>query len=184
MCFKRNLLTAVVVVLAASSCGHSGSPARGLTTNAPIVDGSRQHIFGSLKELATDSPTIVTATATKQETTTIRNVPFTVTTMRLTDVIKGTAPATFRVQQLGTGAGAGEGGEAPVVAVVGQTYLLFMQPYEQQPGVVVASDLFVTVGADAGMYAGNLDRFDKTDGLSPSLPNSVTVSLVRQTVGP
>jgi hypothetical protein len=181
MRLKRQMLGVAVFVLGATGCG-SGVTAQGPTTNVPVVDGSRQHIYSSLKALATDSPSIVIATAAKQEATAIHGVPFTITTMRLTKEIKGTAPSTFRVQQLGTGAEAG--GDAPAVATVGQAYLPFLQQYEQQPGVAVADDLFVTVGADAGMYARHSDKFDKVDSLSPDPPSTLTEGEARQAASP
>jgi hypothetical protein len=101
-------------------------------------------------------------------------VPFTTTTMTVISVVRGNAPNTFRLRQLGSA----DSADTPV-AQQGSTYLLFLQPFELQPGVPVAPDLFVTVGASSGMFQQQGSTFRKTDPDAQELAAVITEAEVR-----
>jgi hypothetical protein len=140
----------------------------------PRVDGVRAVEYTSLAELAKDSSGVVVATAGTQQQSTVHGVPFTTTAMTGARTVSGTVPHTFRLYQIG--ANDGSAPDDMVVASPGKTYLLFVTPFESAPGVVVAPDLFTTVGAAAGMYQQGLSGFAKTDPISPLLPAAVSAA--------
>lgn len=164
-----------VLLIAMAACGAPQAKSAGHGAAGHVtVDGARHKAYASIKSLATDSTAILIAKASSQAAETDHGVPFATTTMTVVSVVRGYAPSTFRLRQLGSAGSA----ETPV-AQPGSTYLLFLQPFELQHGVPVAADLFVTVGASSGMFQQQGSTFRKTDPDAQDLPAAVTLADVR-----
>lgn len=134
-----------------------------------VIGDSRTNVYTSVRELIGDSAAIVVAHAESQQSEDVHSVPFTTTTMTIVSTIRGEVPSSFRVRQVGS-----PGSEEAPVASPGSTYLLFLQSFQLQPGIAVADDLFVTVGASSGMYLKQGTAFRKTDPDAIRLPSTVT----------
>jgi hypothetical protein len=172
----RTTVLGVFVVAVTTACGVAqGHSAMDSTGQHSQVDGDRHKSYTSIQELARDSTAVVVARADAQKSESLHNVPFTVTSMTVISSIRGNVPPGFRLRQLGSPGSS----SAPVVSA-GSTYLLFLQPFQLQPGVPVSSDLFVTVGASSGMFLKDGDVFRKTDPDAASLPPTVTESDARR----
>src|SRR6185437_7153528 len=136
------------LLLAVAACGAPQAKSAGHSAAGHVtVDGDRHKAYTSIKSLAADSTVVLIAKAGSQAAEIDHHVPFTTTTMTVVSSLRGDAPSTFRLRQLGSAGSA----DTPV-AQSGSTYLLFLQPFELQHGVPVAPDLFVTVGASSGMF--------------------------------
>jgi hypothetical protein len=139
---------AVLASLALAGCS-SGSETSGSAATSGS-DGSRVKLYSSLPELSADSAVIASGTVTNQRTAAdIDSVTeFTISTMSVSAVVKGSGLAsgsTLEVRQIGS---AKHPGPAPLMTV-GSTYLLYLTPSGLSGPL--ASQYYVT-GGTAGLY--------------------------------
>lgn len=132
-----------------------------------VVSRAKTYDFRALKR---DATAVVVATATAEKTDEpIATIPFTVTTMTVVETLRGDVPASFPLRQLGSATVTLEG-SSPVVG--GQTYLLFLMPFEFRHGE--PNGQLVAVGGPAGVFLQTgPDTFARTDLESP-LPDHVS----------
>ena len=170
----ENLLVAVTIAVCLAACSTSSG-------STPRLEGMRAKAhFSTLRDLAAAASAVVVATAGTQSFATVSGAPTTTTNMELTRSLRGQVPQAFRLFELGR---PGSGPDFPIVAT-GQSYLLFVMPYELVPGTPVADDLFVVVGGGAGLYATSGSTYTRVDKASPDLPETASASDVQAALQP
>lgn len=144
----------IVSALAATglvACGGSSGQHAATGTSFRVIQGSRVKSYSSIAELSADSQLIVAAVATTSRTTTsIQELPFTVTVLNVRTIFKGAAPASIKLRQLGD-ATTQTSDEMDALVIGGTAYVLFLNVFTFGPGQDTDQD--VVVGGSAGMYS-------------------------------
>lgn len=170
-------------IVSGSGSGSSVPGARTSVGNAQPGQNVTRHIlasraqaFHSLSALARGSEVIAVATPTDtRRVETLGDIDWTVTTVRIDRVLRGQAPTTVELRQLGAPNTSVEG--QPLVRP-NQQYLLFLNRFTRVAGDQTGQ--WVVTGAVAGIYVlANNNRYDRTDAESPDLPPSMTESDAR-----
>jgi hypothetical protein len=167
---------AVCVFMLLAGCGGGGSS----QTAQSSLGGSAVKPYSSLAQLARDSKAVVIVTVTSDVTSSDGDAstgPSTETVVNVDRLLWGSlgGKGSMKLHQTGTGDMA-RSGYSPLL-VPGRKYLLFVEPFEYQPGQPTGS--YVVTG-DAGEFRRELDgsfsllSSESTDGM----PQSVTESLV------
>ncbi|KJE23064.1 hypothetical protein FF36_02666 [Frankia torreyi] len=161
------LVLACIVGCSGSGPSASPSPAGGSTT-AP-AGPSRVKSYHNIAELKADSDAIVRVQATdRTQTTVISGIPFTITDVHVTEVIRGTLPSTIRIRQTDTG---GVGGDD--ILKPGSSYLLFLERFARDGEDV--TNQYAVVGVAAGLYLEDSGQASHQDTESPQLPQVLPV---------
>jgi hypothetical protein len=118
--------------------------------------------YASIAELVADSSLVADVTVESQTQTTIGGIPFTLSSVAVDGVLRGTgAPNMLVVDQVGdTSASAG-----PLMASGGQ-YLVFLTP--------APDGNYYIVGVGAGLFQDSGSAYARLDTESPALPASVS----------
>ena len=161
----RTLAAGVVAIVVGCGSNTAASSTHGIQL-------SRAKSYTSVRQLAADSTLVVIGSATANvRIETINNIPFTVTSITVSRVLKGSWTGTsLAVRQ--TGSTSDPVGGSPLVSP-GETYLLFLQPFVGVPGT---SGQFVVVGVAAGLFRVNGQFAYRLDPESPSLPATIAVA--------
>ena len=155
----------------------------GSSTDAlPVIraEGSRAREYHSLDELATGASALVVVRPTGRESSvplpateggTLGSAPTPFVEMRVLMVLSGAVSGTI-VDVVSPGIDERNGGQA---LAVGGPYLLFLAPAMYGPNRPVGG--YAIVGGPAGAFGsrGLSGGFDRIDGESPSLPQSITL---------
>jgi hypothetical protein len=124
------------------------------------------------RELKADSDAIVRVRATgKAEVVTITGMPFTITDVKVTEVIQGGVPDVIRIRQTGVEGTVGAVGAEILKA--GASYLLFLDKFELSGEDV--TNQYVVVGVEAGLYLEEPGQARLLDSESPDLPAALPV---------
>ena len=150
----------------------------GCAPSSPIrIEASRVKGYHTVSALVADADAIVIAQATTDHRIErIASVPFTVVVMEVLDVLKGSVEKGARINLRQTGDGKVTVEDAPAVSP-GTTYLLFLNRFTFGPGR--ETDQFVIVGVAAGMYEVHALEASRLDTLSPDLPTTISLDMLR-----
>ena len=165
---------AVILAMAAfGACGGQASPESD-SDQGQSLSASRTKEYGTLAELAKESGIVAVVRATDEAVVeTVHDIPFTVTTVKVTRSLQGTSAGTLlRVRQTGS-AKTDIQHDFPPILKAGQSYLLFLHPFWFTEGVSTGQ-YYVT--GNAGIFAADGAGYRRLDPVSTALPGSVTES--------
>jgi hypothetical protein len=169
---------AVITVLlgAAFTGGCSSANSSGSSAQSQGVSGSRVKLYHSVSELATDSSSVavVSATGTQRVETVDGDIPFTVTTVNVKQVLGGVdIGTTVDVRQLGS---SGAPGEVPLMQS-GHTYVVYLAPFHFTPGD--STGQWTIVGAGAGLFEMSGATLKHLDPQTSDLNSVTTIQPVK-----
>lgn len=166
-------LAVIVATAALGACGGQASPTSD-SDQGQSLSASRTKEYRTLAELAKESSIVAVVRATDDAAVEIlHDIPFTVTTVKVTRALQGTsAGAVLKVRQTGS-AKTEIQHDFPPILEAGQPYLLFLYPFTLTKGV--STDQYYVTG-DAGIFAADGARFRRLDPVSTALPGVVTES--------
>lgn len=168
----------LLLALALTACSQRTAGTAQTTT---MLEASRAKSYHSISQLARDSTAVVRAQASNRfSVEVIDQVPFTVTTMLVTEVLRGSVNGrTIQLRQLG-------GPEArlvgdPGIVTPNSAYLLFVMPFELKRGQTTGQ--YVVVGGSAGLFQDRNGIFERLDKESTDLPPMVSLEALRAMLG-
>ncbi|OCC09513.1 hypothetical protein [Streptomyces sp. PTY087I2] len=152
---KAIALSVCATALLATGCGAVGSGGDAQEASRSALHVSRVKDYDSFAELRQDSIAAVKVTVKGNEEEALNEVPTSVTTVTVDEVLWGKSPAkSFPVLQLGRAGMDLE--DTGAILVKGQRYILFVKPFHLKPGE--ATGLYQITGSQ-GVY-----RFDGEGG--------------------
>lgn len=139
-----------------------------------VADGEEVH---SLEEANAAATVVLHGVAGSSHVESIGDVPFTVTTVSVTDVVSGDEPGrTVDVRQFGDANNTSD--ELASLLQSGKDYLLYLQPFEFEPGE--STGQYVVVGGNAAWEQTTDGRYEITTRES-ELPTTLTDEEVETT---
>ncbi|WP_131803702.1 hypothetical protein [Pseudofrankia sp. BMG5.36] len=186
MALRKHIRVLALPVLFAAVVGCSGGSDPGATPNSeaqarPSSDAQQQpegpgdgltrlREYNSIAELATYSDLVVRVRgAAKVEEATVFSMPHVITNFDVVEVVRGKAPDTIRVRQVGSP------GSQHILKADG-AYLLFLRESEQAVGQ------YVIVGTVAGIFRDESGKAVRLDPESPDIPKEVQLDSLRAEV--
>jgi hypothetical protein len=165
--FRPIALFALAFAMLASAC-------------TATVSGSRTRIYHSIAQLDADSVGVALVRATGTQTVErVAGIPFTVTTVSVVNVLRGSLSGpSVKVRQLG-GPGVAVDEGAPLLQA-GRDYVLFLQPFSFGPGQ--STDQYTVTGAGAGLFAASGGIAQALDPVSTDLPRAIAITDLRAQV--
>lgn len=163
------------VAYASISTGTS-APGRTSTGNmaGPTIAASCVSNYSSVATMAGASEDVITGVVLPGSTVDfVDGVPFTVTSVQVKSVLKGSlgVGSTVQLRQLGPGAG-----DAEPIVHAGSTALLFVVPFQWSPTQPVAGE-YVALGCGQGLYEATTSQSSVFQAMSASgLPASLTAA--------
>ncbi|MFI6105537.1 hypothetical protein [Streptomyces sp. NPDC051310] len=164
--------TAALVVLAALAVTGCSATTEAEKKSAPVLHASLQHEYKSLAELREDSSLVVRVTAAHARVRTLHTVPFTITEVKVQEVLKGkTENRTLSVQQLGSLELASP--DTSQLLEKGREYILFLEPYHLVPGDHTGLH---TITGEQGIYGYSSEKqaYEYASGSEARVPKSLT----------
>lgn len=163
-----------VLVLTAAGCGASDHPNAASHGKQQHFDVSHSQRYASMSSLSGDSTLVVVGVAGASHVEELNGIPFTVTNVSVSQSGSAQTPATVQVRQTGTADVTPAESTSSSVLQSGQTYLLYLKPFELNPGV--STGQYVIVG-DEGIWQKSKDSSTFSIAVTgTSLPQSVSVS--------
>lgn len=161
-----------IAVLSASGCGTgSATPS---DNEKPILHASRVKDYDTLAELKQDSVAIVQVTASRAEQKSLNDIPTTLTSVSVDEVLWGKLPErSLSIQQLGQmGMDLHDTGS---VLENGKSYLLYVKPFHMSPGDDTGLHQ-ITGGQGAYEFDAAKNEYRFIGGGAPGLPKRITVN--------
>lgn len=153
--------TLVMLAILMSGCGQQVSVGEKAVQH---IDISRVKTYTSVAAVVRDSSLIASVAVVSQESKTLGGIPFTVSTVSVNRVLRGTAPgASLRVDQVGANSAV-----AGPLMTDGGRYLVFLTP--------APDGNYYVVGVAAGLYQDSGTSYVRMDIESPALPVSLSHS--------
>lgn len=178
MRMRRGRGSAVLVVVAVALTGcSSGDRAPKAAGPERTVLGSAARSFGSLSDLISSGKAVVRVRSTTERSVEwIGDVPFTVTSVDVMGVERGSVANAerVRVRQLGGTVGGVQVASNAVLLQPGTQYVLFVEPFSFGDGRDTGQ--WVILGPDLGMYELRGDRLLRPS--SPDIPGGDGASAV------
>jgi hypothetical protein len=170
---KKLALVALSAAFALTGCGVADNHA-GAISEPPGIHASLVRDYSSLAELSKASAALVKGRYVSSRPEAIEGVPFTVTTIKVTKVLRGSVPSKeIHILQLGR--------EGMLVHDTSQLiknnveYLAFVAPFHFAPGDDTGLH---TITGEQGIYEFNAQaaKFKHVGGHSAKLPTEITFS--------
>ncbi len=174
---KRHLipLLSATLVLAACSAAPQNSPAPATGGNKEL-HVSRAEDFTSIAELTRASTAVIKGTAGTATVETVNGVPFTVTQIKVDEVLSGMLTAAeIPLKQIGS-TQVGSRDTSSLLTEGGQ-YLIFLRPFYWTPGDNTGQ---YTITGDRGLYEldAKAQQYSFRGGVDSPLPGALTTESV------
>ncbi|WP_131745810.1 hypothetical protein [Frankia sp. Cppng1_Ct_nod] len=184
--YRRSAVALSLFIAAAACAGTSTSEQVTRPADGRYIEMSREKTYTSLDQLTADSDAVARVkTTSKTAVVEVDNIPFTITDVRVTEVLRGSLPDSIRIRQTGTSdtryqdSGSSETTRSPVLHS-STTYLLFLDRFNR-PGEDVTNQ-YVIVGVAAGIFREEGDQALLQDNESPNLPATVSIPSLRSRI--
>lgn len=170
----------LVALALITGCSSNGSETR--TESKQVIHALVERDYKSVAELERDSTLQVRVTAGASKVRKLNDVPFTITDVKVNEVLGGKMSAkTLSVQQLGSHQVESPG--TSQLLAKGQDYLLFLEPYHLVPGD--NTGLYIITG-DQGIYShssksGKYEFAGVSHSSVPKTLGSKDIASIRQT---
>lgn len=178
MTTSRTTLFSVAVAAGLTLGGCAGESGSGQSkppdTPVTVWDVSIAEQYDSIADLTASSSHIVEGCAASSEEIEVHGVPFTITSFKVKNYLKGDGGDVRNVRQFGTQKDVTEF-LAPSMTV-GECYILYLEPFEMQPGEDTAED--VVLGTGALQVEGRTAYFPEQAKEFKGLPEAITLEQI------
>ncbi len=174
----RRTTTIGLLGLAVLLAGNGAEPPAPQAATVTVLDGSRTAGYGSLRALDGDSDAVVRGVATPDAAVdVVGGVPFTLTGLRVLEVLGGSATAPrVEVRQLGR-AGV-QVVHAPPLLAPGRAYVLFLTRFRLGSGRPTGQ--YVVTGGGAGEFEERGGTVVRLDPDATDLPAAISLIALRE----